>query len=208
MKKRETETARVLRQWNDGDRAGLEALLDRHLPWIRSHVRKRLGPALRSKEESGDFVQDAVIQFLRYGPRMVVSSDGGFRALLMRIVENSLRNRHDWYTAQRRAMSRENPLLPDTVLYLDPPRDNVRTPSQSVALHEDEAWVRLGIELLDAEDREVIVLRQWEEKPFAEIGELLGISDNAARMRYNRAVGRLADKVLDLRQGDLEAALV
>ena len=200
----ETVTAQLLKSWHGGHEDGLDALLERHLPWIRIHVRRRLGPLLRRGAETSDYVQDAMIEFLRYGPRIVISDDDHFRALIVRIVENSLRNKYDWFTAQRRAIARERPIPSDTILRLDPPKDSVKTPSQSVQRHEDEAWVRLCMELIDPEDSEIIILRQWEHLSFVQIGEKLGISANTARMRHNRAVNRLAEQVGNLRRRNID----
>jgi len=174
-----------------------------HLSWVRVHVRKRLGPLLRRKAETNDIVQDAMVQFLRYGPSVLVSDSRHFRALIVKIVENSLRNKYDWFTARRRAISRENPLPPDTVLHLDPPHDSVDRPSQLAQRHEHEAWVRLGLELIDLEGSEIIILRQWDNLSYAAIGERLGISAEAARARYGRAVMRLAEEVGKLRRNGI-----
>lgn len=201
-----TQTSQFLQRWHDGDPKGLEDLLARHLPWIRARVSKRMGPVLRRKAETTDYVQDAMVEFLRYGPRILISDGDHFRALLVRIVENALRDKHDWFTRRRRAVSRERPLPADTVLSLDPPRARMKTPSAAAGHHEREAWVRLGMELLEPEDREVLVLRQWENLSFAEIGERLGISKDAARMRNNRAVSRLGEIVGSLRRRNLPEA--
>ena len=198
-----SQTVQFLQAWNQGDRKGLDSLLAHHLPWIQAHVRKRLGSLLRNRGETVDFVQDAMIQFLQYGPRIQITDDNHFRALMMRIVENTIRDKHDWFTAKRRALSRENPLPRDTILCLDPPRARVRTPSMEAHESEQEAWIRLGMELMDPEDREVLILRQWEDLPFAEIGERLGLSEDAARMRNNRAVSKLGKIVGNLRRGKI-----
>jgi len=202
-----TETSVFLDEWNRGSSKALQALIERHLPWIEEQVRRRLGPRLRSRGETLDYVQDAMIQFLRYGPRFHLTRDEHFRAFLVRVVENSLRNRYDWFTAQRRDIARERPLPSDTILSLDPPLAAGRTPSLSAARHEREAWIRLGMELLEADDREVLVLRQWRGMGFAEIAEKLEITPDAARMRHNAAVRRLAARVQELRSGRLLHAL-
>ncbi len=46
---------------------------------------------------------------------------------------------------------------------------------------------------LKESDREVILLRYFENRPFAEIGARLGLNENAARMRVERALERLRD---------------
>ncbi|MFH1998334.1 MAG: sigma factor-like helix-turn-helix DNA-binding protein, partial [Planctomycetota bacterium] len=102
----------------------------------------------------------------------------------------------------------ERPLPHDTVLSLDPPRgEAVKRPSQDAQEREGEAWIRLGLELLDPENREVVILRQWEGKTFPEIGGTLNITTEAATMRYKRAVERLAEKVGELRRRNLSSIL-
>jgi DNA-directed RNA polymerase specialized sigma24 family protein len=63
------------------------------------------------------------------------------------------------------------------------------------------------MELLDREDREVIWLRHWLELPFEEVGEQLGLAADAARMRYQRALPRLAECLAKLRSGRIDPLL-
>ncbi|MFH1999463.1 MAG: RNA polymerase sigma factor [Planctomycetota bacterium] len=196
-----------LKEWNQGNEQGLEGLIERHLGWIQNHVRNRLGSYLRNKAETNDYVQDAMIEFLRFGPRIQINDDQHFRALMVRIVENTIRGKHDWFRAQRRRITREKPLPSDTILSLDPPRQEVERPSQAAHQNEREAWIRLGIELLDPEDSEIVVLHQWEGASFDEVGERLGISRDAARMRYARSLTRLSKLVADIRKGNLNPSL-
>ena len=44
---------------------------------------------------------------------------------------------------------------------------------------------------LDSDDREILVLRYFEKRELKSVGEALGISDEAARKRINRAVAKL-----------------
>jgi|GEM_PF-553973 len=198
-----SKTSRFLSQWHQGDDRGLNELLEHHLPSIHKHVHKRLGPLLRKKAETNDYVQDVVVQFLRYAPKIAISDGRHFRALLVRIVENTLCDRYDRFTARRREMARERPLPSDTVLELDPPHKKDETPSTSLDRHEKEAWVRLGMEFLEEKDRELLVLRKWDNLSFSEIGQRLGISATAARLRHNRAVGRLGSRICALRSGNV-----
>ncbi|MFH1998858.1 MAG: sigma-70 family RNA polymerase sigma factor [Planctomycetota bacterium] len=209
MSRKGTQTSQCLQQWNGGDEKGLDTLIECHLPWIRNHVRKRLGTFLKNKAETEDYVHDAMIQFLQYGPHILISDDNHFRALMVRIVENTIRNRNDWYMARRRKVAAERPIPSDTVLYLDPPKnETIETPSRCMEAHEREAWVRLALEFLTAEDREVIVLRQWDDLSFVEIGKQLGLSTDAAWMRHKRALNRMADVIWKLRRGQIENLLV
>lgn len=202
-----TQTSLFLQQWHDGDPNGLNSLLERHLPWIEAQVRQRLTQLLRKKGETCDYVQDILVQFLKHSPRFTLTNEAHFRAFLLRVVQNALHDKYDWFTARRRAISRERPLPSDTVLNLDPHQVSMRSPSQFVHQHDQEAWVRMGMELLEPDDREILILHQWDNLSFPEIGERLGISSNAARKRHKRAVLLLTKKIMVLRQGKLMDAL-
>ena len=201
MDKEDTDTIKLLEKWHRGDPGAVEELLSRHLTWIHQHVRNRLGPRLRKRLESTDLVHDAAVEFLQYGPRFMPSNEKQFRGLIGRIVENVIRDKRDWFQARRRTLSLENPLPSDTVIRLEPLHKVDRTPSQSAQDHEEEAWIRLGMELLKPEDREVLVLRQWDHLAFGEIAERIDITKEAAWVRHKRAVTRLGKLVGQLRRG-------
>lgn len=195
------DTRELLQRWHAGDRAAIEALVTRDLPWIERHVRGRLAGVLRARGETMDYVQDAVIRVLDYTPRFVTDDRGRFRALLARIVENHLRDAHEHHMAACRSPAKEQPLGTDSVLDLDDPARSVTKPSEHAERNEQEAWVRLALELLPVEDRQILLLRQWHEFEFAAIGERLGVSEDAARMRFQRALPKLAAKLEELRGG-------
>jgi RNA polymerase sigma-70 factor (ECF subfamily) len=202
-----SETVQLLQRWHAGDRDALGALLRRDLPWIESHVRSRLGAPLRAKVETGDILQEAVVEFLQYGPRFLLADRGHFRALLARIVENTIRAQHDRFTAQRRAMHREEPLPADGIVQLDPGAAGPLRPSQAAEAAEWKGLVRLALELLAPGEREVLLLRDWDDLSFEEIGRRLGIAADAARMRYHRSLARLAGKVEQARGGKVAQLL-
>lgn len=201
------ETRELLARWHAGDQTALAALLERHLGWVHARVRQRLGPALRAKAESMDLVQDACVDVLRNGPKFLLDDAQQFRALLARIVENTIRDQAERFGAQKRALACERMLPGDSVLDLDPPRAEVTRPSEAASRAEGAALLELSLKLLDAPEREVILLRQREELEFAVIGERLGISGDAARFRFHRALARLAQKVEQLTARRLPDAL-
>jgi DNA-directed RNA polymerase specialized sigma24 family protein len=154
------DTRTLLVRWHAGDAAALARLVELHLSWLQQHVRGRLGEFLARQAEPQDYLQDAVLDFLRDAPRFLVRDESQFRGLLVRVVENTLLDRNEWFRAKRRDMARNNPLPTDSVLALDPAFQRSETPSREVA----------------------------------------------ARMRWVRAVGRLADSLRDLRQGIVPAS--
>ncbi|MBI5853295.1 MAG: sigma-70 family RNA polymerase sigma factor [Planctomycetes bacterium] len=195
------DTRILLLRWHAGDRQAIDTLLARDLPWIRDLVRARLGPLLRARGETMDYVQDAIFDVLGYMPRFVTTDRARFRALVAKIIENHLRDAHDHHSAARRSPARERPVPTDSVLDLDRPQATVTQPGSVAERHEREAWVRLALELLETEDRQVLLLRQWQGLEFADIGAQMGLSADGARMRFQRALPRLAQKLESLHAG-------
>ncbi len=192
------DTVFSLRQWHQGDRSSLDRLLKRDLPWIRDYVERRLGSKLQRKAEVEDYLQDVLLEALRYTPKFMVQSRKQFRALLGRIAENIMCNHADYFSARRRDMDRESPLPQDSVLNLQVTTSSGDRPSQIAMKKEEDAWLRLALELIEADDRRVILLRDWDALSFKELGSELGISEDAARMRHKRALQRLVQEIGEL----------
>lgn len=197
----------LLHRWSAGDESALATLLHEELPWICDLVRARLGPHLRQRGETWDFVQDAVVDVLRDGPRFLLRDRNAFRALLARIVENNLRDAQDHQAAQRRDPRRQDALPSRSSIVLDPRLQAHTKPSEAVAKAEERAMIRLAVELLEPADREIVLLRGYRELEFAECAAQLGIGIKAAQMRFARALPKLGKKIQQLQSGDLTPAL-
>jgi RNA polymerase sigma-70 factor (ECF subfamily) len=207
-----SETRELLLRWHDGDQAALLELVQQDAEWIAARVRRRMGPLLRRRAETQDIVQNTLLQVLHDGPRFVLSDRDQLRKLLACMVENVLRVEANHQQAQKRDVRREAappaaaPGAAQSVLSLDPPADATR-PSEAAGRAEQRDWVRLALELLEPEDRNVVLWREYHELPFAEIAQRLGVAEDAARMRYNRALPKLAKQLMRLRAGQLDAVL-
>ena len=194
------ETTQLLQQWRGGKEAAREELLARSLPFIRRVVRARLGPELRAKVTSGDVVQEAAMHFLRYGPRFVPANTRQFETLLARIVANTLADAGRWFEAERRKMGVETALASsvDMAKWTQSAGPVGRAQRDELAQR-----VRLAMELLPDRDRRVLVWRNMYERPFAEIGKDLGVSEEGARSVCRRALEQLRTVVARLRRGEL-----
>src|SRR5215472_5316495 len=62
---------------------------------------------------------------------------------------------------------------------------------------EDIAWKEMtpvldeALDALSEEDRQVILLRFFDQRTMADLGRALGVTEDAAKMRVSRALGRL-----------------
>jgi RNA polymerase sigma factor (sigma-70 family) len=199
-------TTSLLQQWQLGDERALARLVELHLPWLQQHLEKRLGPFLRQHGDVADYLNDTVLDFLRDAPRFQVRDEDQFRGLLARVAENTLRDRNDWFRAKRRDLGRTAGLPSESVLQLDPALARSTTPSREAARTETRDWVRLALEMIEGEDRKILIAREYDNRSFVAIGDEIGMSANAVRMRWTRAVARLAEIMKSLREGQIPDA--
>jgi RNA polymerase sigma factor (sigma-70 family) len=66
-----------------------------------------------------------------------------------------------------------------------------RASEPSVAWDQISPLLDDALDALNERDRDAVLLRFFKDQPFAEIGAILGLSENAARMRVERALEKL-----------------
>ena len=69
------------------------------------------------------------------------------------------------------------------------------TPAAAATWHELQRRFQDAIELLDEQDREVVLMRHFEHLSNVEVAQALNLSEPAAGMRYLRAMKRLREKL-------------
>jgi len=141
----------------------------------------QLGPALllfarrwtNCRADAEDIVQEAFVRFWRRQHSIEN------RALLYATVRSTAldRLRSDQRRARREAMAAD-----DSEETFDPP---------FLAMDEGQQLLAAAVERLPNEQREVLVLKIWNDRTFAEIGNVLEISQNTAASRYRYALGAL-----------------
>jgi RNA polymerase sigma-70 factor (ECF subfamily) len=72
-------------------------------------------------------------------------------------------------------------------------RDGSLTPAAAAAQKELAAQIESAVHLLRDNDREIILMRHYEQLDNQEIAQALGLSEPAASMRYLRALKRLRE---------------
>ncbi len=141
----------------------------------------RLGPALllfarrwtNSRADAEDVVQDAFVRFWRR--------------------QHSLENRGLLYatvrsTALDRLRSNQRRARREATAALDGAESCA---PQFTTFDEGQQLLAAAVERLPNEQREVVILKIWNELTFAEIGDVLEISQNTAASRYRYALGAL-----------------
>jgi RNA polymerase sigma factor (sigma-70 family) len=196
-------TLELLERWRAGDRAALDRLVAEVLPWLQSEVRFVLGNDHSGIHDSLDVVHTTALNFLTWGPRFVPKSVAQLKALLRRIATNEVID-------QRRRRSRGGPHLESMLAAsasfsgFGPAVASAAQPSRVAERNEDSNWVRLALQFLDEEERQLLLASEVERQDWATIARELGLANaDAARMRCARLKPRLANLVRRLRNGEV-----
>ena len=142
-----------------GSRPAFEELFARYRQPLYGFFRRRLG----SGESADDLTQETFLAVIRattrYEPRALV------RTYLYGIAFKLL-------SAERRKMGRDH-----------------LTDLTAISSHDSDErlWVRQALDRLDANDREILMLREYEQLSYAEIAQLLRLPVNTVRSRLFRA---------------------
>jgi RNA polymerase sigma-70 factor (ECF subfamily) len=200
-----SQTSVLLQRLRSGDRDALVALFDHYRPRLRQMLRLRMDPRVAARFDASDVLQDAYLdaahQIEGYLQHSQVDIYVWLRELAWERLLN-LQRRH--LGAKCRAVERDVPLpaessalLAKALLAQGP------SPSQAVLQEELRRRLQRALEKLKPPDREVILMRHYEEMSNGEVAQTLGLSASAATMRYGRALFRLKEILLaDLAFGE------
>lgn len=188
------ETTRLLGDARDGSARALNLLFERCADRLLALIRLRMGRALRARMESRDILQATLLKAFQSVERFEGSDARSLMAWLATIAGNEIRDQAEYHGRLRRDAGRDAP-GPEG---LDDLVARVRSQISRVILDEELERVERALEELDEPHREVILLRNFEELSFDEVGRRLGKSSDACRMLLARAMTALTLKVREL----------
>ena len=194
------ETLRLLQRVRDGDRAALDPLLRQHRDELCRAVELRMDAQLRARVAPSDVVQEAQLEAARRIADYLERQPMPFRLWLRRTAyEQLLRLRRQHIDAECRSVGREIPLPDGSSAQLA--RQALAagsTPSEQLAEQELAQRLREALARLDEEDREVLLLRNFEGLSNKNVAQLLGLEPATASKRYGRAILRLRQQLADI----------
>ncbi len=184
----EDEVRQLVDSAKAGDAEALDELVRRHLPALRAFCRLKSSQAVRDKEACSDLVQTACRQALQNLDKYDWQGPGSFRNWLFAFAMQKIRNRQQFYGAEKRSGQRE---VKGEFRDLGQAYATMSTPSR-VAMGREEIERLEGI-MGDMPDdyREIIVQSRIVGLSHAEIAEQMGRSEGAVRVLLSRALARL-----------------
>jgi RNA polymerase sigma-70 factor, ECF subfamily len=183
-----------------GDDQAWRDLMEEHGARLRRMVALRMDPRLQGRIDPSDVVQESYIDAARRLPDYAKNPKMPFFVWLRWLVGQRLMEQHRRHLgAQARDASREVSLyhgafpeasaadLAANVL------GEISTPSEAVMRLERIKQLQAALESLEPIDREILVLRHFEQLSNREAAEILQLDKSTASKRYTRALVRLKD---------------
>ena len=192
------QTLSLLEAARNGDNQAVNQLLEEHRGPVRRLVEMRLDRKVQQRIDVSDVVQDVLVEASgrldRYLNDPVMAFHLWMRQIAWdRIIDTYRRHR----VSAKRNMDREQPIAvpagsdQSTMELAVQLRDPALTPATAATQREIAGKVESVIELLNEQDREIILMRHYEHLSNLEIAEVLKLNPPAASMRYLRALRRL-----------------
>ena len=161
----------LLNHYLSGDQSAISKLIERHSRRVRDYINMMV----KDRDVAEDIFQETFIKAVR------VIDDGKFLSWVLRIAHNQV---IDYFRAQRQNKAvTEAEAGYDVLGSLRFAERNVEDAMVSEQIERD---VRALVELLPAEQREVVMMRYFAGLSFKDIAEQTDVSINTAlgRMRY------------------------
>jgi RNA polymerase sigma-70 factor (ECF subfamily) len=192
------ETRRLLRRVEAGEVEARGDLLLHHRDRLTRMVAVRLHARLQGRVDPADVVQDVYLEAAVHLDAYLSNPVMPFFLWLRSVAAHKLLSLHRRHLgAEMRDATREVPLpdgrLPaaDSASITRALIDRAPRPSEAAMQAEWKDRLRDALDELAPMDREVLVLRHFEQLTSAEIGAVLEINERAASKRYLRALERL-----------------
>jgi len=165
---------------------------------LRSAIHARMDSRLARRVSAGDVIQETFLEATQRLEDYLRSPDMPFYLWLRFLALQRIMILHRRHVeAQARDLRREVPAdggsEPDSAGMDSLPARGGSTPSQIFYRAEKRDILKEAVEGLDPLDKEVIILRHFEQLSWAEAAQVSGIDEAALRQRHCRALKRLKE---------------
>lgn len=184
--------ARVMSQARAGDRAAIDDLFAQFRGYLLLIANEELGRDLQGKFGASDFVQETLLIAHRKFEQFQGQTAEEFKGWLRQILRNDLqRIRRKYSGTQKRNHRREHRL--DGSVQITNPTDPHPTPQAKAIVREEAKLLEIAMSKLPPHYRTAVKLREWEDQSYAEVGQQMGTTEEAARKLCSRAMAKLEE---------------
>lgn len=177
----------IVAKAKEGDPDALGLLLDYFQKYLYTVVNNDLDSDLQPKMGGSDVVQNTFIEASLGFPRFKGETKAELKAWLVSILKNNLHDCHRFFhEVAKRNVGREKGGAKKFEV-----QAQTLSPYDQVRLKEKIRMVRKALAGLNPGQQEIILLKNQEEWTFKQIGAKYGLTDEAARKRYERAMDQL-----------------
>jgi RNA polymerase sigma-70 factor (ECF subfamily) len=174
------------------DRAELARLMEEHRPKLLRMLENRIDASLRRRIDPEDVLAEAYLKASARWEDYQSSRPISEYPWLYQQTLDSLVAAWRRYDGAGRDAKREMPWPEHSSAALGMGLlGSGTTPSRAVHRNEMAEAVKAALERLKPSHREILLMRHFDDLPFKEAAEVLGIERNAAEQRYVRALLRL-----------------
>lgn len=178
------EDEQLMVRYQDGDLRAFEELYRRYGRQIYAFFRRRVN----SEEDAADLYQDTFLKL--HQDRSTYQTGRRFRTWIFTIARNTLTDFYRTSATRNKVMIPEDSARPTSEIQADGP-----SPDHALEKVDIRGILEAAIEELPETQRDVLLLRSYDELSYAEIGDILGLAENAARQAMFRAVQSLRVRI-------------
>lgn len=192
-----SRTQELIQQAQRGDAGAVDELLARHREPVRRMIGLRLDRAIAPRVDASDVVQDVLLEASKRLAEYLRDPSMPFHLWLRCLAQDRVIDAHRRHRkAQRRTVDKEKRLHKEwadrsSMELAAQLIDHELTPATAALRHELEGRFREVLEELGDDDREIILMRHFEQLSNQEVAQTLGLTEAAAGMRHLRALRRL-----------------
>ncbi|MEQ1893348.1 MAG: RNA polymerase sigma factor [Planctomycetota bacterium] len=193
------ETKGLVERAQAGDAAALNELFTRYHGMMVQLARQKIGAKLRSKEDADDLAQTTFREATRDFGRYQYRGDGSFLRWLVQILQNKIRDKAEYYGANKRDSTRERstesgPTGDSEELIRHDPASKDLSVTALIARDEEFRILREALDSLSDDHRKAITLVFFQGLTLREAGEKMDRSEDAVRMLLRRAEGQVQER--------------
>ncbi len=184
-----------------GDSGALGRLLEVYRRYVQIMASIHLDRSVRHRLSASDIVQETFVQALRNFDQFRGTTEPELLQWIRRIAASRMAMASRQFHSQRQNVRLEESLNEAMESWSDHIANTIGTrgssPSQQVSKREQAVLLANALAELPDDYREVILLRHFQDLPFAAIAEQMGRSLDSVKNIWVRAIRRMRELIVD-----------